>query len=177
MRNTYLLVDFGDFVDGTSSTADPYVQLLSLTNDTAKAHQDFVNVRLGGKDTTGNQHINSTGSGSSGSGSGWNSLSSKTKKIIIISAAAGVGALLLLIALCVCCRNRGSRRATAGSGAAMGFGNQAYRPLQDPAPNAAVETYALPNLNYNQPPTYGGQPPYDPRFSQQQYQTAWDHHY
>lgn len=55
----------------------------------------------------------------------------------------------------------------------MGFGGQAYRPLNEPAPHAAVETYALPNLGYNnQPPVYGQQP-----YSQQQYQTAWDHRY
>ena len=51
VRNTYTLIDFGDFVDGSnSSVADPYIQLLPTT-DRASAHADFVNVRLGGQDT------------------------------------------------------------------------------------------------------------------------------
>ncbi|KAH8112968.1 acid protease [Phellopilus nigrolimitatus] len=55
LHNTYLLVNFGDFVDGSnSSVADPYIQLLSTTNRSA-AHIDFVNVRLNGSDTTGTQ--------------------------------------------------------------------------------------------------------------------------
>ncbi|KIK66176.1 hypothetical protein GYMLUDRAFT_961605 [Collybiopsis luxurians FD-317 M1] len=55
LRSTYLLIDFGDFVDNpNSSVADPYIQLLSTVNRTA-AHMDFVDVRLGGKDITGFQ--------------------------------------------------------------------------------------------------------------------------
>ncbi len=46
VRNVYLLINFGDFVDGSVNiTADPYVQLLSTTAPAA-AHADFVNVRL-----------------------------------------------------------------------------------------------------------------------------------
>jgi len=55
LRNAYLLINFGDFVDGSnSSVANPHMQLLPTINTTL-AHQDFVNVRLGGKDTTGSQ--------------------------------------------------------------------------------------------------------------------------
>jgi hypothetical protein len=43
----YLLVNYGDFVDGnTSTTAAPYVQLLSTT-DPASTHTDFLSVRGG----------------------------------------------------------------------------------------------------------------------------------
>lgn len=53
MRNTYTLLDYGSFVEDTSDdTGDPFIQLLPITN-VAKAHQDFVNVRLSGVDTTG----------------------------------------------------------------------------------------------------------------------------
>lgn len=46
-------MDYGNFVEDTSSdTGDPFVQLLPLT-DPVEAHQDFVNVRLSGVDTTG----------------------------------------------------------------------------------------------------------------------------
>lgn len=51
-RNTYTLLNFGDFIDGGSNTSKPYVQLLSTTNP-AQAHQDFVTTRLNGVDTTG----------------------------------------------------------------------------------------------------------------------------
>ncbi|EJD00446.1 uncharacterized protein FOMMEDRAFT_63163, partial [Fomitiporia mediterranea MF3/22] len=55
LRNTYLLINFGDFIDGSnSSVADPYIQLLSMTDPTA-AHADFVSVRLGGVDKSGSQ--------------------------------------------------------------------------------------------------------------------------
>lgn len=162
LRNAYMLVNFGDFVDGTSNTANPYVQLLSLTNNTAEVHKDFVNVRLGGKDTTINLNNGTSSSSSSSSSSSpkswWNNLSSTTKKIIIASAAAGVGLIVLLVAFCLCCRRRGG---------------QAYRPLNEPAPGAASDTYALPNVGYNQPQQGYGNYPY----SQQQYQTAWDHRY
>lgn len=60
LRNTYMLVNYGDLVNenGTSSisenatTTEPYIQLLPLTTDAARAHTEFVNVRLGGIDTT-----------------------------------------------------------------------------------------------------------------------------
>lgn len=55
LRNAYLLIDFGDFVDGSSSSVgDPFIQLLSTTV-AASAHQDFVKTRLGGVDTTASQ--------------------------------------------------------------------------------------------------------------------------
>jgi len=54
VRNVYLLIDYGDFVDGTTNKAPPYAQLLSVT-DAAAAHSDFVQVRLDGVDTTGMQ--------------------------------------------------------------------------------------------------------------------------
>ena len=46
MRNAYTYINFGDFVEGSSSTtAEPYVQLLPLTSDRAEAHSDFLKVR------------------------------------------------------------------------------------------------------------------------------------
>lgn len=51
-RNTYTLLNFGNFVEGTSNSSKPYVQLLSTT-DPAQAHQDFVQSRLNGTDITG----------------------------------------------------------------------------------------------------------------------------
>lgn len=166
-----MLVNFGDFVEGGSSKSDPYIQLLSTTNDTAATHKDFVDVRLGGKDTTTDK---STGNGSS-------PLSSKAKKFAIIGGAIALGALLLVGALCFCCLRKRGTRSTARQGGVMGFGGQAYRPLNEPAPGAATETHAMPNLSYNNggynqgPPPYAGQQPFQPQNSQYEYQTAWDH--
>ncbi len=53
VRNTYTLLDYGDFVDdSTNDRGEPFVQLLPITN-VNEAHQDFVQVRLSGVDTTG----------------------------------------------------------------------------------------------------------------------------
>ena len=48
VRNTYFLVNYGNFVDGSpSNLADPYFQLLPIT-DMNDAHDDFVKIRRGG---------------------------------------------------------------------------------------------------------------------------------
>lgn len=48
VRNTYTLINFGNLVNGGSSSNKPYVQFLSLTNETA-AVNDFIKVRLNGQ--------------------------------------------------------------------------------------------------------------------------------
>lgn len=48
MRNTYTLINFGNLVQGSSSSSNPYVQLLSLTDETT-AVNDFIKVRLNGQ--------------------------------------------------------------------------------------------------------------------------------
>jgi hypothetical protein len=79
------VVNYGDFIDGsTSNTSSPYVQILSTT-DPAKAHADFVATRLGGKDTTGSQHLNGSGS----------SKKSFFQKYSILFAAAAVALCIL----------------------------------------------------------------------------------
>lgn len=53
VRNAYTLFDYGDFVEDTSEDlGDPFIQLLSVT-DVNTAHQQFVQARLSGVDTTG----------------------------------------------------------------------------------------------------------------------------
>ncbi|KAH9016601.1 hypothetical protein EDB85DRAFT_1898042, partial [Lactarius pseudohatsudake] len=88
LTNVYLLIDYGDFVDGTTNTDSPYIQLLPMT-DPAAAHAEFVATRLNGKDSTSSQH-------NSGSG-GAKGLFDKHKIPILATAAsaAGAGALLL----------------------------------------------------------------------------------
>lgn len=107
----YLLLDYGDFIDGSvNNTANPYVQILSTT-DPAEAHADFVATRLGGKDTTGSQHI------SSGSGSNSGFFHKYRIPIFAAAAVAGVAALAGVVWLVA------KRRKAA-----------VYRPLYDPAP-------------------------------------------
>ncbi|KAI0052291.1 acid protease [Auriscalpium vulgare] len=56
LRNVYLLFNEGHWAFPNSTNGStPFVQLLSTTNSTA--HQDFVNVRLNGTDTTDQQHL------------------------------------------------------------------------------------------------------------------------
>jgi hypothetical protein len=162
----------GDFIDGSNNTADPYLQLLSVTNDTAKAHRDFVQVRLGGNGTT-------KGEGSLGKSSSHKSPLkkplSKGVKIIVAAAIAVIVVLVLLAALiwCCCCRNRGKRSAKTN-----------YKPLHAPAPDAAAEMHATYNPQYA-PPTepynpqpYAPQHPYNPPSSfQGSYQTPYDKRY
>ncbi|GLB38616.1 putative peptidase A1 family protein [Lyophyllum shimeji] len=50
LRNAYTLLDFGSWANGQSGD-HPFIQLASVTN-AAQARQDFINVRLGGTDTT-----------------------------------------------------------------------------------------------------------------------------
>lgn len=147
MRNTYLSVNFGDFVEGkTNQTADPYIQLLSITNgSTSSIHDDFVKAR--------------------GNARSWDpsdTLLDRIKKhlVIVIVVAAGAG-LLLLGGIAACClRNRRIRRTPGGF---MNF-QSSYKPLQDPAP----PSYDMnPVGGYNAPP-----PP--PRGN---YNNPWDSHY
>ncbi|KAI0675295.1 aspartic peptidase domain-containing protein [Trametes maxima] len=57
LRNAYILMNFGDFVDGAlTKVGEPFVQLRSLT-EPSEAHEDFVQQRLAGNDTTGFQKL------------------------------------------------------------------------------------------------------------------------
>lgn len=122
-----MLIDYGDFVDGTSSTADPYIQLLATTNDLTEAHQDFVNVRLGGKDNANWQLLpaNSTGSNPT-------SEPQIVRRIKyywpIIAGVAGFIILVIIIACC-CVRRRKKTRARP-----FWKSKKSYQPLHDPAP-------------------------------------------
>lgn len=144
MTNVYLLIDYGDFIDGTTNTDKPYVQLLPMT-DPAEAHADFVVARQGGKDNSPSKH-------NSGSGSGNNNDGSKAKgffekyRIFIIAGAAALGALLFLSAAFVLFRSR----------------RRAYRPIVDPAPAGTMQMYTVSGYNNGaQPaPEYNSYAPY-----------------
>jgi hypothetical protein len=53
LRNAYALFDYGDWVsEASNDREDPYIQLLSITDKT-KAHQEFVQIRMNGVDSSG----------------------------------------------------------------------------------------------------------------------------
>ena len=147
VRNAYLSINYGDFVDGdTNTTADPYVQLLSITNDTAETHSDFQKVR-------GNAVALN---GTAGAGA-W----VRSHLPLVIGLAAGLGALLLAAIAFCCLRNRKMRRTP------MGFMNfqSSYQPLGRPAPQAAYDMQPVGG--------YGAPPQQHPG----NYNNPWDAHY
>lgn len=139
LRNAYILINYGDFVDGSSSkTGNPYIQLLPLTADLTEAHSDFVQARLMGVDNTGNFKLLPASvlppDTDSNNNSSDESFADKVHPYLpyIIAGGALLGmAALIGIALCLAKSRR--RR---------------YRPLHDPAP-AGLEygQYG----HYNQP--------------------------
>lgn len=146
-----MLIDYGDFVDGTSNTANPYIQLLATTDDLKEAHEDFVNVRMGGKDDANWQLLPPSSTGSPPKTD-----SQFVRKIKyywpIIAAVAGFLILVLLIS-CFCVR----RRKRSG-GRPFWKGKRSYRPLDEPAP-------------------VGMQPLGAPRPSTSDYRNPWDSRY
>jgi hypothetical protein len=108
LRNSYFLVNFGDFVLGTTNRAPPYIQLLSTTNDSAEAHDDFVTVRGSSTNSTSGHAIQASGTsrGSNNSNRHNNYFSAHAKLFYIIGACI-LGALALCCVLvCLCCRKR-----------------------------------------------------------------------
>lgn len=152
MRNAYLLVNFGDFLDGNTTTKAPgYTQLLSTTN-AATAHQDFVKVRNNGSLPSTHSNLNAAAATTSSTGG----MSSTVKRIVIVASIVGGSAMLLAVGFCCWCFRR--RR----GGASKGFAGS-YRPLDEPAPAAAVDVHAQEKFT-----------PYVPH-GEGQYETAWDH--
>lgn len=130
VRNAYLLIKFGDFDDGlTSSATQAYIQLYPITNR-ATAHADFVNVRMKGVDTSGlqrpllpaSQGQTSPTSSKSAVGSGNNDLEQNTaqsvensitpvttSKWFILTMIVLAAFVLLLIGFCLMCLLRRRR--------------------------------------------------------------------
>jgi hypothetical protein len=149
VRNTYLLINYGDFVQGGFNTAPPYVQLLPTTNDTSGTHSDFVKVRLKGVD---NGRKASTPSNSSKDKSE-SSLTRRTTFYIVI-AAIGAGLVLLTLLGVYCYRRRRVTKVYQAS---------TYAPLGYPAPQGDIPPYSSPHSAYYPPQTATYQTPYDRR--------------
>ncbi|EGN98520.1 hypothetical protein SERLA73DRAFT_110062 [Serpula lacrymans var. lacrymans S7.3] len=176
LRNAYLLVDLGDFIDGSNSTtAAPYIQLLSVTNAT-EASQEFAQQRQNGT-SAGDLNASDALETDSSSLITTHTVTKSTIKmaawVIAVIVAAVVVAFLLLGICCFCiCRKRGKRSkgaATSAWPAAVPVWSAAppsYRSLQDPlaAPQAHDEMHKNPN---SAPAVYA---------PEQQYNTVWDRH-
>jgi len=150
LRNAYMLVNFGDFIDGKENkVANPYVQLLPTTDDIAEAHNDFVNTRLEGVDSTKDQSLMDTFTPSgppdvrtSNDNGGFSSWLDRHKTVLIAVGASLGGLLLILLGtLCFCCRRRTNVREKDGKrvwflrGVPVN-GKGGYKRMHEPVPSA-----------------------------------------
>jgi len=143
LRNAYTLLNLGDFVDDTSATRGaPFVQFEPLTNPT-QAHKEFVTVRLGGVDTTGDSQWKLSSHQQS-------SPVSKGERIQHIEGfairneitiAVCVGVVIILAFVFFCLRQRRSRNAAKSRSMLpantidlnrLGGGAGSYRQVEDP---------------------------------------------
>ncbi|KAK7028845.1 hypothetical protein VNI00_014858 [Paramarasmius palmivorus] len=162
LRNTYTLMDFGNWVEGASTDRnDPYIQLLSVT-DVQQAHTDFVSIRLGGTDTSGDSKWSLLPSDQMQHSPVSDEEKKKKYQEMVLSRwpyiLMGCLIFVLLVIGCViwkcCCRRRFQKKNAKGrkeKGESAMFGGTgqpaSYLPLQEP--NTA-SSYDLP---LKEPPT------------------------
>ncbi|TBU56368.1 aspartic peptidase domain-containing protein [Dichomitus squalens] len=137
LRNTYLLMNIGD---------QPYLQLLSLTNP-AQAHEEFVQQRLGGVDTTGSQQLLPDTAGLSDISKPPTTVQ-KYKSFIIAGTVIGAFILLCVLGiLTVWYRKRRYQRlhAPAPEGALQSRGPQssAWKEFKEPEPKPRFKVLSL----------------------------------
>ncbi|KAF8306322.1 acid protease [Clavulina sp. PMI_390] len=125
LRNTYNLFNWGDFVDDTAvSRNSPYVQMQSTTN-MAVAHQQFVEMRMGGVDHTGDSQFKLLKNGQSSpvpESERIQHLEGFAYRHRVAIAAGTVGAFILLLLLSTCCfirRRRARKQGGSRGGPAM----------------------------------------------------------
>ena len=137
VRNAYLLVYYGDFVDGGVYRDNPHVQLLSVTDPTA-AHADFVNVRLNGTEKPAHTPVNDalhteprpTVDLSQPTSGHVNGSFMKEKIPIIIVSSIGGALILIGLTTAYCLRDRFAKRGRGG----LANTDQSYQRLSVPAP-------------------------------------------
>ena len=151
VRNVYALINFGDFVDDApASRADPYIQLLATTNDTAEAHLDFVHAVAGvalaspGSVTKG-LLANSTASipepSPTASEHARRRKASAVGRYVLIAVLLVVGAVLLVAGL-VWRKLRAGRQAKQPRTGGSLFAPK-YAPVGAPAPDAAHDVHQV----------------------------------
>lgn len=160
LRNAYLLIDFGSFVDGASSgTNAPYIQLLPVTN-ASDTSRDFARVRL-----NNGTNVDELASHSTTTTATTTTTTSDSKlPLWAIGVIFGVVISVFLLGICAyyCCRRRRSQHVSSTQAAWVPYAPQNYRPLYDPSPQGAYDMHLAPNAN----PAYA-----------HEYKSAWDAHY
>lgn len=181
LRNTYTLLDYGDWVDESSiDTGSPFIQLLPLTN-TAQAHDDFVKARLGGVDTTGaaSQALVPESEAQSSPESAAEKKAHYEEAVISRWPEILAGCLIFVI-ICVglivwrcCCRRdkggvkngrfgKGSKAKNLEAGVGGGFSTsqaKSYAQLNDPS-TSTVNLHEMHGTNsYGSNQAYGSPPP------------------
>ncbi|KAG1780516.1 aspartic peptidase domain-containing protein [Suillus placidus] len=163
LRNAYLLIDFGSFVDGApSGTRAPYIQLLPITN-AGNASMDFAQVRLNNSSNVDDP--TSLASHSSTTTTTTTTTTSNSKlRLWMIGVIFGIVISVFLLGICIyyCCRRRRSPRVSSTQAAWVPYAPQSYRPLYDPSPQGAYDMHLAPNANSAYAP---------------EYKSAWDAHY
>jgi hypothetical protein len=175
LRNAYTLINYGDFVDGTTNRADPYIQLFAITNDTTEAHQDFIKVRLDGKDN-GKSPNSVSGSNSTTNKSSPFTSNRKLITYIAIGAAGATGGLIL-ISICCCLRNRKKKMSGPSRTPATWKGSSSYAPLSAPAPAVDMHVVQPAQSQYDLHQPYAPQAPFNPSQGPGQYPSPWDRRY
>ncbi len=142
VRNVYLLINSGNFVDGTTNKAPPYAQLLSLT-DAGTAHLDFVQTRLAGVDTTGQQAFSANQPVSSPDVSSSND--QQTKMVVIYIVVSGAFFLVFCtITVYIILRRRRSRQSNTRStisaaDTGLSYDRTAYHSVQHAPPQGETD--------------------------------------
>ncbi|OCH88666.1 acid protease [Obba rivulosa] len=148
LRNVYLYINFGDFVDGSpSSRAAPYIQLLSTSANASRLHSDFVAIR-------GSQTWDPTSS----SLGRW--VRSHLALVIGLSVSAG---LILIGAVLLCVVQLRKRRMAPTPAGFMSF-STSYKRLNDPAPSEAYDLHMAGRPGAPLPVGQEYANPWDPRF-------------
>ncbi|KAG2344494.1 acid protease [Suillus weaverae] len=153
LRNTYTLINYGNFIKGGSNSNNPYVQLLPLTN-IESAVNDFIQVRLNGQNTINSSQYTLLPA----SQQQHSPESAKEKKQayeeLVLShwpyiLAGSIAFLILLISYCVwrcCCRRKRLAKKAAkkaaqqkgGAASVGGFKSGPYAQLHDSQSTASL---------------------------------------
>lgn len=171
LRNTYALINYGNFITGGSNSNNPYIQLLPLTN-VESAVNDFIQVRLNGQNT-----INSSQYALLPASQEQHSPESAAEKKqayeeLVLSrwpyiVVGGLVLLILLISYCVwrcCCRRKRMAKKAAkkaaqqngGAASVDGFKSGPYAQLHDSQSTASLVMQPMRGSTVDFEEDYGG---------------------
>ncbi|KAF9025416.1 acid protease [Hymenopellis radicata] len=119
LRNTYTLLNYGDFVAGTENRGEPYIQFLATT-DPSKAHDEFTSVRVD-LDLNTNAAL----------GNGSSDTTDKVGSAVIIAASAVAMVVALAVAGLAIYLWFVKRRNRRNGIAVVSANNRAYQPIEE----------------------------------------------